>query len=70
MGSAISIICNGQPSEAAAGETLGQFMASRRLNPRYVAVERNGALVPREQHGEVVLAAEDRLEIVTLVGGG
>jgi thiamine biosynthesis protein ThiS len=37
---------------------------------RRVAVERNGAIVPRSTHGEVMVAADDRLEIIQAVGGG
>ncbi len=39
-------------------------------DPMYVAVEINGELVPRKRHAERILADGDRLEIVTLVGGG
>jgi sulfur carrier protein len=35
-----------------------------------VAVERNGEIVPRSQHGEVRLEDGDNLEIVVAVGGG
>jgi sulfur carrier protein len=44
-------------------ETLGY--AGKRI-----AVERNGEIVPRGRHAEVVLAEGDRLEIVVAVGGG
>jgi sulfur carrier protein len=35
-----------------------------------VAVEINLEVVPRAQHRETVLNAGDRVEVVTLVGGG
>jgi sulfur carrier protein len=44
-------------------ETLGY--AGKRI-----AVERNGEIVPRGHHAEVVLEEGDRLEIVVAVGGG
>jgi sulfur carrier protein len=40
------------------------------MQPRLVAVERNRDLVPRAQHAACALEAGDRVEIVTLVGGG
>ena len=40
------------------------------LDPRTLAVERNLELVPRGQHAATPLAPGDRLEVVTLVGGG
>ena len=35
-----------------------------------IAIERNGEIVPRGRHADVLLAAGDRLEIVVAVGGG
>lgn len=35
-----------------------------------IAVERNGEIVPRSQHGSTLLASGDQLEIVVAVGGG
>jgi len=40
------------------------------LDPRRLAVELNLELVPRAEHARQKLAEGDRLEIVTLVGGG
>ena len=67
----IDVVINGRdprpsdrapPSPALIGE-LG-------LGDRRVAVERNREVVPRAQHATTVLAAGDRLELVTFVGGG
>jgi sulfur carrier protein len=38
--------------------------------PKHVAVEVNLELVPRARHAEHRLREKDRLEVVTLVGGG
>jgi len=35
-----------------------------------IAVERNGEIVPKSQHGSTTLAPGDQLEIVVAVGGG
>ena len=35
-----------------------------------IAIERNGEIVPKSQHGSTALAAGDQLEIVVAVGGG
>ena len=35
-----------------------------------IAVERNGEIVPKSQHGNTELASGDQLEIVVAVGGG
>ena len=39
-------------------------------NPKQVAAEVNLELVPREQHASFQLKDGDKVEIVTLVGGG
>ena len=65
-----AISCNGQPRTVAAGTTVAALLVELGLEPRHVAVEVNLELVPRARHAERRLAAEDRVEIVTLVGGG
>jgi sulfur carrier protein len=64
------VIVNGEPKEIAAGTTVAQLLEALKLKPRQVAVERNRDLVPRAEHAACILEAGDRLEIVTLVGGG
>lgn len=49
---------------------LMDFIKSLGLDPRTVAVERNGAIVRRDHWMETNLEAEDRLEIIRFVGGG
>lgn len=66
----IDIHLNGAPVQVPAGGTIADLVASRGLTPVQVAVEVNKVLVPRAQHGETVLGPGDRVEIVTLVGGG
>ncbi len=66
----LEIVANGQPREVPAGTTLEGFIESLDLGSSRLAVERNGAIVPRESYSEVVLRAGDCLEVVTLVGGG
>jgi thiamine biosynthesis protein ThiS len=66
----VQIIFNGQPREVPPGITVAQLLDSLKLAPRQVAVEVNLELVPRASHAEVALREGDRLEVVTLVGGG
>jgi len=61
---------NGDDRELAEGTTVAQLLEQLELDARYLAVERNLQLVPRAEHAEAILAAGDRLEVVTLVGGG
>ncbi len=66
----MEIIVNGQSRPVAEGTTVADLLEELGLARKYVAVEVNLQLVPRPQHGEHRLAPGDRLELVTLVGGG
>ena len=66
----MQIIVNDQPYETAEGCTVAALLEQLGLTGKPVAVEVNLQLVPRQRHNEHVLAGNDRLEIVTLVGGG
>jgi sulfur carrier protein len=61
---------NGQRREIATGTSVAALLTELGLAANHVAVEVNHDLVPRAIHGEHVLADGDRVEIVTLVGGG
>lgn len=64
------IIVNEQSREVAEGTTVAGLLDELRLSGKPVAVEVNLELVPRQQHARHRLAEGDRLEVVTLVGGG
>lgn len=66
----MDITINGEPHSIEAGTTVAQLLEQLGMQPRLVAVERNLELVPRATHAECTLSDSDRLEIVTLVGGG
>jgi thiazole synthase len=66
----LSLTVNGEPRRAPAGATIADLVLSLELDPKKVAVERNGAIVPRSTLGEVTLGDGDVLEIVHFVGGG
>lgn len=70
MSTSIEVVINGQPRTVAAGITVEALIGELGLGDRRVAVERNLEVVPRAQHATTVLAAGDRLEVVTFVGGG
>jgi len=64
-----SITLNGAPHRSAAA-TIADLVRELDLAPEKVAVERNGAIVPRSTLAEAPLNADDVLEIVHFVGGG
>lgn len=67
---AVEIMLNGEPRTVAPGLTVAGLIAELELQPKFLAVERNLQVVPRSQHAGCALAPGDRIEIVTLVGGG
>lgn len=64
------ISINGESRTVANDCTVTDLLNELGMQPKYVAVERNLELVPRATHADCVLEDGDRLEIVTLVGGG
>ena len=66
----MQVYVNEEPREVETGATVAWLIDQLELEPRYLAVERNRELVPRGDHAGCELAEGDRLEIVTLVGGG
>jgi thiamine biosynthesis protein ThiS len=66
----VSVWLNGQPRQLAPGTSVAALLAELGLPLSQVAVEINRELAPRADHSTRELADGDRLEIVTLVGGG
>ena len=67
----LSIVVNGAPyvcRDPAA--TVADLLQELALAGKRVAVEKNGAIVPRSRYADDRLAAGDRLEIIGAVGGG
>lgn len=54
----------------AAGKTLAEYLAGTSYNPKRIAVEWNGVIVPKQQYEKTVLQDGDVVEVVSFVGGG
>ena len=66
----MQIYVNGDPQPLEAPLNVAELLARFDLAPQRVAVEINERLVRRAHFGETALQDGDRVEIVTLVGGG
>lgn len=66
----MQIRLNGEAHELAEGSTLATLIAALELSGKRIAVELNGEIAPRSQHGAITLNAGDRVEIVQAIGGG
>jgi len=64
------VTANGEAYEIEGGTTVSEFIRARALDPRFVAVERNGEPLERRRYDEVRLTQGDRLELVRAVAGG
>jgi len=67
---ALTLSVNGARRALPHGATVADLVQALGLRPELVAVEVNRVLVPRRTHAEHTLADGDRVELVTLVGGG
>jgi sulfur carrier protein len=69
-GATIRITVNGEPQQLATPLSVGSLVEGRGLAGKRIAVELNGAIVPRSKHAMTPLVDADRVEIVVAVGGG
>ncbi len=70
MSNRMKIQVNGQDREIAAGTTVSALLGELGVTQPHVAVEVNLELVPRAVHRDTTLNEGDKVEVVTLVGGG
>lgn len=66
----ISLQVNGETKTCPPHTSLPALLTQLGLNPRLVAVEYNGEILHRQFWETTEMQTGDRLEIVTIVGGG
>jgi sulfur carrier protein len=69
MAEQISLQVNGETRNVA-DSRLPEVLEQLGFNPRLVAVEYNGEILHRQFWSNTQLQEGDRLEVVTIVGGG
>lgn len=65
----IPFTLNGQSQTIDAETTISDFIATLPLPTRFV-IEKNQHLLPRSQWSTTLIEANDKIEIITAVGGG
>ena len=65
-----TVTVNGAEHTFPAPTCVTDVVARLALHGKRIAVERNGAIVPKSLYEDTVLAAGDLLEVVVAVGGG
>ena len=66
----VTLQVNGETKTCRSSTFLPDFLVQIGLNPKLVAVEYNGEILARPLWHSTQLRNRDRLEIVTIVGGG
>lgn len=64
------IVVNGKEKEFPGAITIRELLAMENYKNSYVAVEQNETIIPREQYDAVTIQDNDRIEIVSFMGGG
>lgn len=66
----ITIEFNGEASEVDASSTIADLLRMAKVESRFCAVELNLEIIPKDQYAVKSLIDGDKIEVVTLVGGG
>jgi sulfur carrier protein len=66
----ITVLVNGKSFPCESNLLLPQLLAKLSFNPRLIAIEYNGEIIHRQLWEHTTIQDGDRLEIVTIVGGG
>jgi sulfur carrier protein len=70
MSNQINLQVNGEVRSCSSQTPLPDLLQHLGFNPRLVAVEYNGEILHRQYWKETTIKPGDRLEVVTIVGGG
>lgn len=70
MSNQITLQVNGETRTCATQSQIPIVLEQLGFNPRLVAVEYNGEILHRQFWSETQVQEGDRLEVVTIVGGG
>ncbi|BAY19617.1 hypothetical protein NIES2109_45680 [Nostoc sp. HK-01] len=70
MSEQITLQVNGETRVCSSPSLLPDLLQQLGFNPRLVAVEYNGEILHRQFWSQTIVQPGDRLEVVTIVGGG
>ncbi|WP_218082154.1 sulfur carrier protein ThiS [Anthocerotibacter panamensis] len=66
----LTLTLNGKPHQITTDLTVRALLAELQLPEQLVVIEYNGDILHRQHWGETQVQEGDRLEVVTVVGGG
>lgn len=70
MSDPITLVVNGETRSSISQTPLPDLLLQLGFDPRLVAIEYNGEILHRQFWSQTKVQPGDRLEIVTIVGGG
>ncbi|MFA6320240.1 MAG: sulfur carrier protein ThiS [Candidatus Omnitrophota bacterium] len=66
----MNIKINGKEETVSGIKTILELINDKKLIPEHIVVEQNFKIVPKEEWARTVLNEDDKIEIVSFVGGG
>lgn len=70
MTTSLTVQLNGASHQVPSGSSLSDLVNQLTQDPRGVAIERNGEIVPKSLHRQTIIIEGDQIEFVQFVGGG
>ncbi|WP_339060592.1 sulfur carrier protein ThiS [Tepidibacillus marianensis] len=64
------MVVNGREVTGFAGKTVTELLSELKLNQTLVVVEINFEIIPKDQYDVRILQETDKVEIISVVGGG
>ena len=66
----MNIILNNTINEVRDNITIDELLVLNNIRSKYIAVEINMKIIPKSQYKEFKLYEDDKVEIITAIGGG
>jgi sulfur carrier protein len=66
----MNIILNNTINEVHENITIEELLLLNNIRSRYIAVEINKRIIPKSKYKEYRLSEDDKVEIITAIGGG
>lgn len=70
LGRPMNVRINGEMIELKDGITISALLSGLKINPEIIAVEKNGAIIKRDDYGTECISGGDILELIRFMGGG
>lgn len=64
------ITVNGKPVEGFEGKTVANILESEGFDTSRIVVEKNLEIITRDMYDKTLLSDNDKLEVLSFVGGG